>query len=440
MPNQRAPSPLGGAAPKPRRKQVPFPGLIDGHRWSVREGRWPVFIDRSDMEAGGVMSVPLDDTPIARKLRLHEQAHITWTDNVDPDSFDGVTGATVEACEDARIIQKMNDMDDGWRHTNEGFNAMPDSVARRCGSIFQRIAEKLVGNEEDPSEPKFGEDVKLIDGARLTAMSRGYCEGITIDNYARNAGLDWIKEEVENLHRQYIGHDLGRDPTLEDSVAYARALEDRFRELEQQLGEQAQAFKDADMQSYPGLIDEDDDWGRLTVEEAPLTERLKANPERKVRATDMGAIPRYMHRITIDQRVFGRRRKRVIFQGTVLIDHSGSMSLSTEQVEEILTRWPAVTIATYSGQGGSGKLRVIARNGKRAANQYLRRPSGGENVVDGPALDWLAKQKGPRVWISDGHVTGVGEKITPGLRLDAARKVSRGRITRIEDVQSLLGS
>jgi len=314
---------------------------------------------------------------------------------------------------------------------------MPDSVSRRHGSIFQRIAEKLADNEEDPSEPKFGEDVKLIDGARLTAMSRGYCEGYTIDKQADNAGLGWIKEEVEKLHNQFL---VGKDPTLEDSVAYARALEDRFRELEEQLSDQMQAFKDADMPSYPGLIDEDDDWGKLTVEEAPLTERLKANPERKVRATDMGAIPRYMHRITIDQRVFGRRRKRVIFQGTVLIDHSGSMSLSTDEVEEILTRWPAVTIATYSGMGGSGKLRVIARNGKRAENRWLGRPSGGENVVDGPALDWLAKQKGPRVWISDGHVTGVHEKITPGLRLDAARKVSRGRITRIEDVQSLLGS
>ena len=437
MPNQRAPSPLGGAAPKPRRKQVPFPGLIDGHRWSVREGRWPVFIDRSDMEAGGVMSVPLDDTPIARKLRLHEQAHITWTDNVDPDSFDGVSGATVEACEDARIIQKMNAMDDGWRHTNEGFNAMPDSVSRRCGSIFQRIAEKLAGNEEDPSEPKFGEDVTLLDGARLVAMSRGYCEGSTIDSYARNAGLDWITEEVEKLHAEYLGQG---DPQMDDAVTYARELEHRFRELGNQLGEQRKAFEDADMPRYPGLIEEDDNWGKLKVEEAPLTERLKANPERKVRATDMGAIPRYMHRITIDQRVFGRRRKRVVFQGTVLIDHSGSMSLSVDQVEEILTRWPAVTIATYSGMGGGGVLRVIARNGKRAENRWLGRPSGGENVVDGPALDWLAKQKGPRVWISDGHVTGVHEKITPGLRLDAARKVSRGRIRRIEDVQSLLGS
>ena len=113
------------------------------------------------------------------------------------------------------------------------------------------------------------------------------------------------------------------------------------------------------------------------------------------------------------------------------------MSLAPHEVDEILSRWPAVTIATYAGDDYSGVLRIVAKNGRRAGIEYLGCPSAGNNMVDGPALDWLAKQKGPRIWISDGEVTGIGG-MTPNLLLDAARKVRKGKIKRIADVQDLI--
>ena len=54
------------------------------------------------------------------------------------------------------------------------------------------------------------------------------------------------------------------------------------------------------------------------------------------------------------------------------------------------------------------ELRIVGRAGYRAAPEAFHLGLGG-NVVDLPALRWLAKQPGPRVWVSDGAVTGSGD-------------------------------
>jgi hypothetical protein len=272
----------------------------------------------------------------------------------------------------------------------------------------------------------------------LVASSRGYLEAGIFDSIAEETGLGLISEAVEEMHQRYIGSK--DEPTFEDTVEYARELERFFNELEQKLMQLGAEIADANMphRVIPEVVETEARWGEMTIEEAPLTEKLRGDPSRRVRATDVGAVPRYMHRLLTDQRVFGRRRKHKVFQGTMLLDLSGSMSLDPEQVDEILSRWPAVTIATYSGWESTGKLRIVAKNGRRAGRSWLVPPAGGNNMVDGPALDWLNRQKGPRVWISDGGVTGIGGS-TQALILDAARKVNRGKVKRISNVHELLG-
>jgi len=44
----------------------------------------------------------------------------------------------------------------------------------------------------------------------------------------------------------------------------------------------------------------------------------------------------------------------------------------------------------------------------RVDDKYLDRHSGYGNVIDGPALQWLATQPERRIWVSDMHVFGVG--------------------------------
>lgn len=420
---------------------TPFPGMIDGNRWTVKQARNRVYIDRSHIaEEGGIMHVPLGGDDVERKLRLHEQGHTTWSPLVSEEDVAGwgVQGRTIEACEDGRIINRMAWANANWKRVNETVSVLDDNQVDGYQEWFNLLYRKLAGEKV---QPLLGMDEpSLVEAARLVAASRGYLEGATFDNLFRP--LPWIKELVEDMHSRHIAEKEG-EAEFSDTVAYAQELERRFSEIEDQLLGEAAAAQDANMP--PQFIDLDEEtgddhfWGEMVIERVPLPERLRHSDARRTRAHDTGAVPRYMHRLVSDQRVFGRKRKEKHFQGTVLIDHSGSMSLSTDQVDEMLRRWPAVTIATYSGEY-NGVLRIVAEKGKRAARQHLSRPDGMGNCVDGPALDWLAKQRGPRIWISDGQVSGQGEDFRPWFRKDATQKVIRGRIKRIENVQDLLGS
>lgn len=440
------PTDLGGAANRPSLIQTPFPGLIDGRGWDVREGRWPTFIDRT--EAEGIMQVPLDDDDPARKLRLHEQAHVAWTPNISPVEMGalGPEERTIGACEDARLISMMNAQDEEWARINRGTDILPPWLIERHKADFQRLMNKLHnmdGDTRDPVSSSGPPVIPLVEAARLIASSRGYAEAQHFDRIAAESGLYWITENVERLHHKHLVEGKKKKPpTFEDTIAYARELEEFFENMEEEVERTKEALQETELPqnvSFGDLFEEEyTRWGDMNIQDVPLTERLQGDPSRRVRATDMGAIPRYMHRLPVDQKVFGRRRKHRKFQGTVLIDCSGSMSLTAEEVDEILHRWPAVTIATYSGFAAEGILRIVAKKGRRAGIQWLGPPAGGSNVIDGPALDWLNTQKGPRVWISDGWVTGIGDASAPHLTVDAAKKCARGKIKRIQNVQQLI--
>jgi len=126
----------------------------------------------------------------------------------------------------------------------------------------------------------------------------------------------------------------------------------------------------------------------------------------KFNATDRGSVPTHMHRYHVDLAIFGRKTKKQ--EGiSILVDTSGSMSLDEEDMTRILTECPAATVASYSGpcSGSRGTLIILARGKRRVALDNV--PSaGGCNTIDLPALQWLARQPGPRYWLSDGGVTG----------------------------------
>ena len=62
----------------------------------------------------------------------------------------------------------------------------------------------------------------------------------------------------------------------------------------------------------------------------------------------------------------------------------------------------------YNGRSTTGDLHVIARNGMRVTQEQLSSWSGGGNVVDGPALEWLSTMPARRIWVSDMYVFGAG--------------------------------
>ena len=82
------------------------------------------------------------------------------------------------------------------------------------------------------------------------------------------------------------------------------------------------------------------------------------------------------------------------------------MNFNSDDILEIMKLLPAVNIAMYNGSHHTGDLHIIAQNGKRVTDTYLYNHSGGGNVVDGPALEWLATMPARRIWVSDMYVFG----------------------------------
>ncbi|MBW2271485.1 MAG: hypothetical protein JRH16_23280 [Deltaproteobacteria bacterium] len=151
------------------------------------------------------------------------------------------------------------------------------------------------------------------------------------------------------------------------------------------------------------------------------------------RSAAEGVLLRDISRFAHDQRVFAGRARQQRGGGSVLVDTSGSMSLDPDDIAAIIAGAPGATlVAIYSGRQAEGELRVVVRDGRRIGVEGLT-PFGSANVIDQPALEWLAKQPEPRVWISDGSVTGVNDTPSRKVRIRCRQICRRARIERVGD-------
>jgi hypothetical protein len=178
----------------------------------------------------------------------------------------------------------------------------------------------------------------------------------------------------------------------------------------------------------------------MEIHKPPLLENAKLKRAMSIqRNSDSGIKIRRLDRLLSDQKVFTIKKK--IPGGTVVIDGSGSMALSPEQVFKIVVNAPQATVAIYSGglrRNNLGMLRILCRDGKMVKKEWIHsNPDGGGNLVDGPALAWLGKQEEPRIWVSDGGVHGVGGLSFDAVK-DADRLVKAGDIIQLPDTDAAI--
>lgn len=177
-------------------------------------------------------------------------------------------------------------------------------------------------------------------------------------------------------------------------------------------------------------------WGELKVKRLPMTRRAKGGLGRKRIASPQGRNPRRIGNALVDpqRRVFDATKKGN--GGIVLIDGSGSMSMTSKQILEITEQAPGCTVAVYSADRDNvnDNLLVIAENGKMVAE--LPKRNGG-NGVDGEAIRWALKQRKrsttPVVWITDGQVHGLGTQGAWGgyhdiLAMDCIKEALKGKV------------
>lgn len=151
-------------------------------------------------------------------------------------------------------------------------------------------------------------------------------------------------------------------------------------------------------------------WERVVIGKPELTISHTGLIGRRIIAAREGKYVRDLGRIISDpeQRIFGRKTKAL--GGVVIVDCSGSMSLTDEEMKDIMKSSSGCTVIAYSSHGSEKddepNVWLVARRGR----QVRRLPYfPGGNGVDGPALEYglsFRTHNAPVVWISDTHVTG----------------------------------
>ncbi len=179
-------------------------------------------------------------------------------------------------------------------------------------------------------------------------------------------------------------------------------------------------------------------WGAMREVRLPFVRPITAAIRALTRRPMYVGPLMYPHRY-LDGAMFGLRRQ--VAGGTLLIDMSASMDVTSDQIDAILTHWPAATIAAYGSEKRhcrSGVLVIVARHGRAVDPGVLRDAIGAGNVVDGPALRWLCEQSEPRIWVCDGWVTGIGDYMSLTLVREAMQLARQGKVTRCSSVDEFL--
>ena len=392
---------------------MPLPEAIDGKPWIVKEG------SGSCDTVARVLAIPTDNRDTSRFIRNHELGHAKLTPRVGAnkqcEKFD-VSMDALQVCEDLRVHLYLR---------GRGIEM--------CGS--------LESDEEADSLVR-----KWIESDRQLAL---YLVAAThTDDYhrIRRALARHLEEpRVTELRRltHLVGSRMACGRGLDRPIGFRNGTIPAARLFDAIFPENGSPSK-----LPPGALasptgGRNVKWGEMRIEKLPMAASRPVPAAAGARRFhDHGSVLGAVHRLAADGRIFMQRTRKV--GGTVLIDASGSMGLSKDDLERIVKTAPLATVAAYAGRQKKGVLMVVASKGRMFTEDALREVTKLRgNVVDGPALRWLARQPEPRFWISDGCVTGVRDRQSIDLTVDASRICGKAAITQVESVESvcrLLGS
>ena len=438
----------------------PLPEAITGTPWTVTFSG-PVLNGDGRLCSGNTntgqhqMMLPADTSADdgGRYVTLHELGHAKWTPaKATPHSSAKrckCTVADIQFCEDFRINTLLHrsglipqDMRTGPAEglTLNVSNLTGYSIAGRLYDVIEGLTygrlKHLAARLDGPEHPMC-----------LTGISHEY-----------KAMVGLTRERLETNHDAlalFDGAIAAADALTRDAVRTVYRRKSRRSPLPFKLTEKLARLIREGLDQYKGLEEPplggrpartagDGEWGKVKqLPPLPLAvahqPKSAAAPVRRsaLAGTRVGSI----RRLLTDGRAFRRTVHPKVKGGTVLIDASGSMHISSADIRAILDAAPAATVAMYSGDTTIGTISIVAQRGRMATDDTInerRNEVGQGNIIDGPALDWLAKQAEPRIWICDGLVTGEHDRNTRNLQTDAAQKQRRANITRHESAERYL--
>jgi len=418
----------------------PFPEVLsDGRNWRVRPGRGAANLEER------ILQVPTDTSAESRFIRTHELLHAEMTrGKVGEKALKLCVGVDcLNAVEDTRINRFLRDnvsdieAIEGGGLTRQAASDLGRSIAASgslravvltllASSSSSRLRSTLEGTIRSANKPLYEKGLSIAGKAERwlfarSSPSQGWGEVVAkrIEALLRGEGAsaEAQGEAAQSILRALFG---GHDESSESS------------ELEFKLSGPARRLA----RMLRAGVQPENRWGTLEIARLPLVREQDGRLGRRWRAAMEGAGVRYLHRFSIDRAIFAARRR--IRGGSILIDTSGSMHLSPSDVGALVRAASSATVAAYSGTGDRGFLWILAAGGKVADVEAWASKRCGGNIVDGPALRWLALQAKPRIWVSDGCVTGVGDSSAPNLVLESQRIAASAGIHQSKDVKAAL--
>lgn len=457
---------------KNKERYYPIPGAIDGGDWNIDEAvSNPPQVSLNKRGPGGTMFVPLDESERSRYVRYHELGHVKYSPKQIKNQPDDVPDWVLGACEDARVTELLSrhappEMETtGFTYIERLYNAK--QALESDNDLF--LASLLMSKEGTHDYMKLLSTLYELAGDedretrhRITKTSRlvrKVCDARIINNSdtrLKNFSKTSMKA-AEDLVRLFADPENERSEGDQEQEWNQEDFEEMYEKFLEELLMEESGYEEH-------AIEDDVVWGDMKVFRFSMHETLPPKlraPHR--RASDRGVNPRNIHRWCSDKAVFSRKVRAQ--GGTVLIDGSGSMGWTHEQLVETVETIPAGTVAIYSGPIADyskrhnckmndkevpyGALRIIAHEGRYIGDEVdaiHELPTGEQvlsgNLIDGPALVWLSQQEGPRIWVSDARVVGWSVTHESHLSNSAIYEycldlVKRHRITRLDHLEEV---
>lgn len=186
------------------------------------------------------------------------------------------------------------------------------------------------------------------------------------------------------------------------------------------------------------------EWEELRFGMTSLTEATTSFLGKRKRPAMVGKFPVRPDRLLTDpeRRIF---REVVRAEGGIVVfDCSGSMSVSHDDVREVMTKYAGATVMAYTYRGtNTANAWVLARNNRMVSeSEFKEIDLGHGNGVDGPALRWAVRQRrSPKdfiVWVTDGAVTGKGDMYSDNLLLECSNLSVRHNVVSVENTDEAL--
>lgn len=398
------------------------------------------------------MSVPTGDSPADHAVRTHELIHARVSPTAVPNQLMeqiGVTPSSVRLAEEVRVNFLAGSL--RMRHSGHpGVRALTDGSEKGIAekavkdknwlvalnlylTTFNTDIHKTV-KRKLRTIPEWKSAFTLIDSSldswNTTGKNPMYAERVRRTDVVTYHWVDGRFGQVETaqMGSGFMNFTLPLAGKIDEWIANPPAPATPKGEGRFGIGSR--------LRSNPRR----NEWEELRFGMTSLTEATTSFLGKRKRPAMVGKFPVRPDRLLTDpeRRIF---REVVRAEGGIVVfDCSGSMSVSHDDVREVMTKYAGATVMAYTYRGeNTANAWVLARNNRMVSeSEFKEIPLGHGNGVDGPALRWAIRQRrSPKdfiVWVTDGAVTGKGDGYADNLLLECANLSVRHNIVSVEDV------